>query len=93
MADQPLSPATDRRLGEPLPHQLPNRTRAHLSAHKALALRPCGQNALCGISTSFPVLFPTERQVAHVLLTRPPLNLLNVTPKGSVDGFRSTCMC
>ena len=30
MAVQPLSPATDRRLGEPLPHQLPNRTRAHL---------------------------------------------------------------
>ena len=27
----------------------------------------------CGISTSFPVLFPTERKVAHALLTRPPL--------------------
>ena len=32
MAVQPLSPATDRRLGEPLPHQLSNRTRAHLTA-------------------------------------------------------------
>ena len=32
MAVQPLSPATDRRLGGPLPHQLSNRTRAHLSA-------------------------------------------------------------
>ena len=32
VADQPLSPATDRRLGRPLPHQLSNRTRAHLSA-------------------------------------------------------------
>ena len=29
----------------------------------------------CGISTSFPVLFPTERKVAHALLTRPPLEL------------------
>ena len=29
MADQPLSSATDRRLGEPLPHQLSNGTRAH----------------------------------------------------------------
>ena len=29
VAVQPLSPATDRRLGEPLPHQLPNQTRAH----------------------------------------------------------------
>ena len=27
----------------------------------------------CGISTSFPVLFPAERKVAHALLTRPPL--------------------
>ena len=27
----------------------------------------------CGISTSVPVLFPTERKVAHALLTRPPL--------------------
>ena len=28
---------------------------------------------LCGISTSFPVLFPTRRQITHVLLTRSPL--------------------
>ena len=28
---------------------------------------------LCGISTRFHVLFPTDRQVAHALLTRPPL--------------------
>ena len=32
MAGQPLSPATDRRLGGPLPHQLANQTRGHLSA-------------------------------------------------------------
>ena len=32
VAVQPLSPATDRRLGGPLPHQLSNRTRAHLCA-------------------------------------------------------------
>ena len=32
MAVQPLSPATDRRLGEPLPLQLANQTRAHLCA-------------------------------------------------------------
>ena len=32
VAVQPLSPATDRRLGGPLPHQLPNQTRAHLCA-------------------------------------------------------------
>ena len=28
----------------------------------------------CGISTSFPVLSPTVWQVAHALLTRPPLS-------------------
>ncbi len=32
MADRPLRPATDRGLGEPLPHQLPNRTRVQPSA-------------------------------------------------------------
>ena len=32
VAVQPLSPATDRRLGGPLPHQLANQTRGHLSA-------------------------------------------------------------
>ena len=32
MAVQPLSPATDRRLGRPLPYQLSNQTRAHLCA-------------------------------------------------------------
>ena len=34
----------------------------------------------CGISTSFPVLFPSRGKVAHALLTRPPLE---VTPKGN----------
>ena len=32
MADRPLRPATDRRLGAPLPHLLANQTRAHLQA-------------------------------------------------------------
>ena len=84
MAVQPLSPATDRRLGGPLPHQLANQTRAHLSAHKALAYLSCDNYALCGISTGFPVLFPTERQVAHVLLTRPPLSYEEQAPRSSV---------
>ena len=74
MAVQPLSPATDRRLGEPLPHQLSNQTRGHLSAHKALVSRSCGPETLCGISSRFQLLSPTERQVPHALLTRPPLS-------------------
>ena len=34
----------------------------------------------CGISTSFPVLSPSEGKVAHALLTRPPLE---VSPKAN----------
>ena len=83
MAVQPLSPATDRRLGEPLPHQLPNRTRAHLRAIKSLIPAGCPPSMLCGISDRFQPLFPSRRQVAHVLLTRPPLNYTEIHPKTS----------
>ena len=75
MAVHPLRPATDRRLGGPLPLQLANQTRGHLSAHKALMYRPCDPYMLCGISSRFQLLSPTERQVAHALLTRPPLRI------------------
>ena len=33
----------------------------------------CVLCVLCGISTDFSVLSPSQRQVAHALLTRPPL--------------------
>ena len=36
---------------------------------------PCRKKSVCGISTGFPVLPPTPRQVAHVLRTRSPLPL------------------
>ena len=58
MADHPLRPATDRRLGGPLPRQLANRTRAPLEASF-----PFGPQATSGISRSFPRLFRTSRQV------------------------------
>ena len=35
----------------------------------------CGNPTLCGISNRFQLLFPTEGQVPHALLTRPPLGL------------------
>ena len=35
---------------------------------------PCGTVVLCGISSRFQLLSPTEGQVAHVLLTRSPLS-------------------
>ena len=74
MAVHPLRPATDRRLGEPLPHQPANQTRGHLSAHKALTSRRCLPKVSCGISSRFQLLSPTERQVPHALLTRSPLS-------------------
>ena len=82
MAVHPLRPATDRRLGGPLPLQLANQTRGHLSAHKALVARSCGLATLCGISSRFQLLSPTERQVPHALLTRSPLSDLpkEITP-------------
>ena len=58
MADHPLRPATDRRLGRPLPHQLPNRTQAAPKAHLCFGPQP-----ICGISPSFPGLSPTSGHV------------------------------
>ena len=77
MADHPLRPATHPRLGEPLPHQLANRPRAH---PQVIAFRkrppftaPCVQGVvLFGISLAFARLSPAQRQITHVLLTRAP---------------------
>ena len=37
---------------------------------------------LCGISSRFQLLSPSVGQVAHALLTRPPLSQRNVLPEG-----------
>ena len=39
-----------------------------------LVFRWCHPNTLCGISDRFQSLSPSERQIAHALLTRPPLS-------------------
>ena len=44
---------------------------------------PCGTVVLCGISSRFQLLSPSERQIAHALLTRSPLSLSLVHPKTS----------
>ena len=72
MADRPLRPATHRRLGRPLPHQLANGPRAHPDAEAEASfpttvLRPRGT---FGISPSFLGLSQSSGQVTHVLLTR-----------------------
>ena len=38
---------------------------------------PCDKNMLCGISVRFQTLSPSERQVTHALLTRPPLTFIS----------------
>ena len=55
LADHPLRPAKDRRLGEPLPHQQANLTQAIPKAHKALIRRP--HAVLDTISGAYPSLW------------------------------------
>ena len=76
VAGRPLRPATRHRLGEPLPHQLADRPRAHPEG-TACAVFSIPENppvATCGINSPFGELSPTFRQIAHVLRTRSPLN-------------------
>ena len=54
---------------------------------------PCDINTLCGISSRFQLLSPSERQVAHALLTRPPLSLPLLHPKNQRRSFvRLACV-
>ena len=62
MADHPLRPATDRRLGEPLPHQLANPTSAAPKA-RGLAIPLFPAHRICGISVTFATLSPTSGHV------------------------------
>src|SRR5256885_6482058 len=58
VADHPLRPATDRRLGEPLPHQPANRPQAHPVAPLAGL---CFLRNVCGLVGDFsPVFLPTR---------------------------------
>jgi hypothetical protein len=73
VADHPLRPATDRRLGRPLPHQLANRTSA-----APIAQGPCGSPALllpdhavlAHLSMGYPPQLDTFRCVTHPFATR-----------------------
>ena len=49
---------------------------------------------LCGIISRFQLLSPSMRQVAHALLTRPPLSLLKILPKlhQRVNSVRLACV-
>jgi hypothetical protein len=75
VADRPLRPATRLRLGEPLPHQLPDRPRDPPGASEHFLISTCDEMGVSGISPSFLGLSRSPGQVSHVLLTRSPLDL------------------
>ena len=58
----------DRRLGRPLPHQLPNPTRADPPAINLSSLDRIRYYS------QFPRAIPNQRARSHALLTRPPLD-------------------
>ncbi len=91
MADRPLRPATDRRLGRPLPYQQANRPQAHPEARLS-SLSSNLRWTTCGISCPFEQLFPTSGQITYVLLTRSPLTTLSASTlsNASHDFSRST---
>ena len=78
VAVQPLSPATDRRLGGPLPRQQANQTRVHLIPPEFFHTVSCDTVRLCGFTSRFQLLSPCMRQVTHALLTRPPLKCFKI---------------
>ena len=91
MAVQPLSPATHRRLGEPLPHQLANGTRAHPCAVNLCQLYDAillGHTVLTSVSRRYPVhkgrLLTRYSPVRHCSGTEVPspfdLNVLCTPP-------------
>jgi hypothetical protein len=85
VADHPLRPATDRRLGQLLPNQLANRPRTPPDAPLPAFLKlGSPSSTLCGISPYFYRVSPTSGQVIHVLLTRPPLDCRVRKPRSPV---------
>ena len=84
MAGRPLRPATDRRLGRPLPYQLANPTSAHPST-RGLATPAFPRRAyavLANLSTGYSPSLGRFRSIAHpfaarqhVLLRLLPLDL------------------
>ena len=78
VAGRPLRPATRHSLGEPLPHQLADRPRAHQEASCDFGFGRMSPLAICGINSPFGELSPTSRQIAHVLRTRSPLESIGI---------------
>ena len=75
----PLRPARDRRLGEPLPHQLANPTWVHpIAVGPKVPTFPLRAYAVLAAVSSW---YPLDWAAPHALLTRPPL----VTPESKLS--------
>ena len=86
VAGRPLRPATDRRLGRLLPHQLANLPSAAPIA-RGLAIPRFHPQVSCGINPAFAGLSPTT---GHVPIYYSPVRH---SPPGLLPCCRSTCMC
>ena len=80
VAGRPLRPATRHSLGDPLPHQLADRPRAHQKASGCPDFSVAEMSPLttCGINSPFDELSPTSRQIPHVLRTLTPLDIIDI---------------
>ena len=105
MADHPLRPATDHRLGRPLPHQPANRPQVpRAPIRRSFLTNPTRSASVSGITHRFRWLPPCARQLPHAFLTRPPrerpegrpVRLACIRHAASVDpepGSNSPPMC
>ena len=75
MADHPLKPATDRRLGRPLPYQLANQPRASLQAevsqyYLSPLFHPGAYGVLANVSIRYPPPKGEFSRVTHPSATK-----------------------
>ena len=83
VAGRPLRPATRHSLGGLLPRQLADRPRAHqeTSGCPDFSVAKTPSLTTCGINSPFGELSPISRQIAHVLRTLTPLDILCIATK------------
>ena len=74
VTDRALTPVTRLSLGELLPHQQADRTRAPLEAPELYRISLYEKLGPSNITSPFGELFLTSRQITHALLTRLPLS-------------------
>ena len=83
MAGRPLRPATDRSLGEPLPHQQANQTQAPLQADCSFNnyhdVVPLHYAVLASLSTGYSPLSGRFQSIAHPFAARQHV-LLHLLP-------------